>query len=68
MFCEDYEQVKKQSYYFATLSSYSANLHKPYRDYLERLDREKNVDLLNNKPKQQINDADADDLSWLNLI
>lgn len=68
VFWEDYEQVKKQSYYFATLSSYSANLHKPYKDYLKRLDREKNVDLLNNKQKQQINDTETDDLSWLNLI
>ena len=68
VFWEDYDQVKRQSYYFATLCGYSANLHKPYKEYLEKLDSNKNTDLLNNKPKQQISETEIDDLSWLNLI
>lgn len=36
------ESVKSQSYYFATLCGYSANLHKPYKEYLEKLDAQKN--------------------------
>lgn len=68
VFWEDYEQVKKQSYYFSTLCCYSANLHKPYKEYLERLDREKNCDLLASKPKPKVDNAETDDLSWLNLI
>lgn len=35
------EEVEKQSYYFATLCGYSANLHKPYQKYLERLELQK---------------------------
>lgn len=36
------ENVKKQSFYFATLCGYSANLHKPYQKYLETLEEVKN--------------------------
>ena len=36
------ESVQSQSYYFSTLSGYSANLHKPYKAYLDRLDAAKN--------------------------
>ena len=36
------DSVKAQSYYFATLCGYSANLHKPYKEYLEKLDAQKN--------------------------
>ena len=41
-FWENEEDVEKQSYYFATLCGYSANLHKPYAKYLEKLDAKKN--------------------------
>lgn len=36
------ESVAKQSYYFATLCSYSASLHLPYKAYLDRLEQQKN--------------------------
>lgn len=36
------ENVEKNSFYFATLSGYSGNLHKPYGKYLERLEARKN--------------------------
>jgi hypothetical protein len=38
------ESVEKNSFYFATLSGYSGNLHKPYGKYLERLEARKNGD------------------------
>lgn len=37
-FWDSDESVEAQSYYFATLSCYSASLHKPYQKYLERLE------------------------------
>lgn len=36
------ESVQAQSYYFATLSGYSPNLHKPYAEYLSKLEKKKN--------------------------
>ena len=36
------ESVKSQSYYFATLSGYSANLHLPYQTYLKKLEVSQN--------------------------
>ena len=59
---EDQETVKAQSFYFANLCSYSANLHKPYKLYLETLEREKNGGLLGNSAS---NEFAEDDLSWL---
>ena len=73
-FWDNDEEVEKQSYYFATLCGYSANLHKPYQKYLERLESQKNgIDLFNgigNDKKQEINTSryDDSDLSWLNNI
>lgn len=66
IFYDSPENVQKQSYYFATLCDYSANLHKPYKEYLERLEQEKNGDLL--KPKTNNNTETEDDLSWLDLL
>ena len=60
---EDQETVKTNSYYFANLCSYSANKHKPYKQYLEALEAEKNGGLLGiNKKEDEIAE---DDLSWL---
>ena len=36
------ESVKAQSYYFSTLCGYSGNLHKPYGEYLKRLEAAQN--------------------------
>ena len=51
------EITDAQSYFFANLSGYSANLHKPYAEYLE-------------KRKAHINSADSkeEDLSWMNNL
>lgn len=63
---ETEEQVKEQSYYFANLCSYSANLHKPYKLYLENLEKEKeNKEDLFGRVGTEIPE---DDLSWLNMI
>lgn len=37
-FWDNDDHVKAQSYYFATLSGYSPNLHLPYKAYLEKLE------------------------------
>lgn len=66
IFYDSPENVHKQSYYFATLCGYSANLHKPYKEYLEKLERDKNGDLL--KSKSDTNTEIDDDLSWINMI
>jgi RecB family exonuclease len=52
--------TNENSYYFATLSGYSANLHKPYKEYLDARDMFKNK-------KEKETDED-DDLSWLNEL
>ena len=60
---EDEESLKKQSYYLTNLCGYSANLHKPLKAYLEKLDSNKNGDILGQKKEDEY---DVDDLSWLN--
>lgn len=66
IFYDTPENVQKQSYYFTTLSGYSINLNKPFKEHLERLEREKNGDLL--KPKTSNNTETDDDLSWLDML
>jgi len=44
-----------ESYFLANLNGYSSVIHKPYREYLEKLDMFKNKD----------NKVDEDDLSWM---
>lgn len=63
---EDEESVKAQSYYFANLCSYSAKAHKPYAAYLEKLEAEKDDNLLGSKKKED--EYAEDDLSWLNNL
>lgn len=63
---ENEEQVKKQSYYFANLCSYSANLHKPYKLYLENLDKQN--ENKNNMFDGVGSEIPEDDLSWLDMI
>lgn len=41
-FWDSDENVKKQSYYFSSLCSYSPSLHKPYAAYLDKLEAAKN--------------------------
>jgi RecB family exonuclease len=81
-FWDSIESVKEQSYYFATLSGYSPNLNKPYKEYLEKLESSKNgSDLfenvgsnlddnvsITNKDICKTNNKDNVDLSWLDKI
>ena len=72
IFFESPEQVEKQSYYFSTLCAYSANLHKPYKLYLDQLEKKKNGgDLFSgvgNDVGASVDSAQEDDLSWLDQL
>ena len=60
---EDEESIKKQSYYFSNLCSYSATLHKPYGAYLDKFNMLKNI-LAAKKQKIE----DEEDMSWLDNL
>lgn len=60
---ESQEDVKKQSYYFANLSGYSANLHLPYKQYLEEMDAQKSGDIFNGLGSEV--EKLEEDMSWL---
>ena len=61
IFWETEEEVQKQSYYFSTLCSYSPTLHKPYKLYLDKLEKQKDgIVFSNNK------NSEDEDMSWLN--
>ena len=72
------ESVKAQSYYFSTLCGYSGNLHKPYGEYLKRLEAAKSgSDMFGgllgsnssaSSSKVIENSTNDIDLSWLNDI
>jgi len=74
LFWDSDESVKSQSYYFATLCGYSANLHAPYKCYLEKLDASKNgydmftIPLIPSDCTSKSNSVDKDDLSWLDSL
>lgn len=61
---ENQEDVAKNSFYFANLCAYSANKHKPYKIYLDNLEKEKNGDIFGSKPKVT-ETGEEDDMSWL---
>ena len=70
VFYDTEESVKKISYYFSTLSGYSPSLHKPYANYLTKLEQEKNGDIFGSYfvEKEVTCSVDVDDLSWLEDI
>lgn len=65
LFWESEEAVKKQSYYFATLCAYSPKLHKPYKQYLDSLEANKNNNLFAGVGACSTT-CEEDDMSWLN--
>lgn len=78
-FWDSEESIKSQSYYFANLSGYSANLHLPYKAYLERLEAASNGEDMfagvgsndesaTSKDIHQTENNGDIDLSWLNNI
>lgn len=82
LFWDSEGEIKKQSYYFAVLCSYSPSLHKPYSEYLSKLEESQNgsnifdgiggsvddsVDLISEVASKNDNKNDID-LSWLDEI
>jgi RecB family exonuclease len=76
-FWDTEESVKAESYYFANLCSYSANLHLPYKAYLDKLEAAKNgQDMFSGligsstvSSKEITNNKKGEiDLSWLDNI
>lgn len=68
IFFDDPEHVKKESYYFSTLCAYSPSLHKPYKLYLDEIEKIKGgIDLLDTKSEKNLQTKE-DDMSWLDLL
>lgn len=69
VFYDTEESVKKQSYYFSTLCGYSANLHKPWKDYLDKRESAMAQNIFENVGKDITSGSSIDDsLDWLNDI
>ena len=71
LFWDNEESVEKQSYYFANLCAYSANLHKPYAEYLDKIKKkqQENNDVFGGVGNGLTNETDDDlDLEWLNSL
>ena len=76
-FWDSEESVKAQSYYMANLMGYSANLHKPYAEYLSKLESFNNnsdifsgvgTDTVSKTDNVISNKGNEADLSWLDSI
>lgn len=71
-FWDDESSIKEQKYYFSNLCSYSPRLHKPYGEYLEKLEQQKNgqdlLSSLNTTSSVTNNKNNELDLSWLDAI
>lgn len=66
-FWDSIEEIKKESFYFANLCSYSAKLHLPYKEYLDTLDTDTTTQIFGeilNTPTSN-SQQQSDDLSWL---
>ena len=66
LFWDDDETLKAQSYYFNNLCGYNIPTVKPYKQYLDRINADKNLDLLGLNNKNQNEVQEEDDLAWLN--
>lgn len=65
VFFDDEDNVQKESFYFANLCEYSANLHKPYARYLKKLEEN---DLFTGVGIDKRKNDSENDLSWLDEI
>ena len=63
LFWDDKESLKEQSYYYNNLSGYNIPTIKPYKEYLDNINAEKNGDLLGSTQKES--KYAEDDLAWL---
>ena len=66
LFWDDDETLKAQSYYFNNLCGYNIPTVKPYKQYLDRINADKNLGLLGLNNKNQNEVKEEDDLAWLN--
>ena len=71
-FWDNEEDIKKESYYYANLCSYSVNKLLPYKNYLEKFEQQKNgqdlLGSLNTTSSVTNNKNNELDLSWLDVI
>ena len=75
-FWDSDESLKAQSYYLSNLCSYSPNLHKPYKAFLDKLESVKNSGVFNDvgsdvtvQSTELNKDTNEDiDLSWLDEL
>lgn len=65
LFWDDDETLKNQSYYFNNLSGYRISTIKPFADYLNRINEDKNLGLLGLNNENKNEPQEEDDLSWL---
>ena len=72
-FWDTEQSLKEQSYYMANLMSYSPNFHKPYAEYLSKLEAQQNGDIFGNllgRTTSKVIETKNDeiDLSWLDSL
>lgn len=66
IFWDDFDEIKKQEYYYYNLCDYSPNLNKPFKEYLDQLEKNKNgVDLLDIGTQKS---KDDNTLDWINEL
>ena len=73
LFWDSEDNIKKQEYYFATLCAYSPNKLKPYKEYLDKKEQQKQgMDFFSGVGSDTTTESDSveidDDLSWLNEL
>ena len=66
LFWDDDETLKAQSYYFNNLSGYKISTIKPFAEYINRINADKNLDLLGLNNKNKSNKYEEDNFDWLN--
>ena len=66
LFWDDDETLKAQSYYFNNLSGYKISTIKPFAEYINRINADKNLDLLGLNNKNKSNKSEEDNFDWLN--
>lgn len=66
LFWDDEESLKAQSYYFNNLCGYSISTIKPFKEYIEKLNAEKEGNIFNGTKQSAEEDFAEDNLDWLN--
>lgn len=67
LFWDSKESVEKQSYYFSKLCAWSANLHLPYKEYLENLKAKEKSNIFGGIGSELTSESEAD-LDWINNL